>query len=85
MHFILIGVQYKHCLRVCVLAYTGRKVEKTVDLLNGEEEPFHFSVLQSSLLCEDQQSSLILQPMTGTVAPKDRLMKLMILLSCNKI
>ncbi|XP_053175951.1 hydrocephalus-inducing protein homolog [Scomber japonicus] len=51
----------------------GRKVEQTVDLVNGEEEPFHFSVLQSSLLCEDQQSSLILQPMTGTVASKDRL------------
>nr|XP_046249402.1 hydrocephalus-inducing protein homolog [Scatophagus argus] len=51
----------------------GRKVEKTVDLVNGEEEPFHFSVLQSSLLCDDQQSSLILQPMTGTIAPKNRL------------
>ncbi|KAM7413943.1 hypothetical protein PAMA_018980 [Pampus argenteus] len=51
----------------------GRKVEQTVDLVNGEEEPFHFSVLQSSLLCDDQQSSLILQPMTGTVASKDRL------------
>ncbi|XP_022605572.1 hydrocephalus-inducing protein homolog [Seriola dumerili] len=51
----------------------GRKVQQTVDLVNGEEEPFHFSVLQSSLLCEDQQSSLILQPMSGTVSPKDRL------------
>ncbi|XP_042266839.1 hydrocephalus-inducing protein homolog isoform X2 [Thunnus maccoyii] len=51
----------------------GRKVEQTVDLVNAEEEPFHFSVLQSSLLCEDQQSSLVLQPMTGTVASKDRL------------
>ncbi|XP_032378415.1 hydrocephalus-inducing protein [Etheostoma spectabile] len=51
----------------------GQKVEQTVDLVNGEEELFHFSVLQSSLLCDDQQSSLILQPMTGTVAPKDRL------------
>ncbi|XP_028440234.1 hydrocephalus-inducing protein homolog [Perca flavescens] len=51
----------------------GQKVEQTVDLVNGEEELFHFSVMQSSLLCDDQQSSLILQPMTGTVAPKDRL------------
>lgn len=57
---------------VCV----GRKVEQTVDLVNGESEPFHFSVLQSSLLCEDQESSLILQPMAGNVAPKDRLMAL---------
>uniref|UniRef100_A0A8D0AXJ9 HYDIN axonemal central pair apparatus protein n=1 Tax=Sander lucioperca TaxID=283035 RepID=A0A8D0AXJ9_SANLU len=51
----------------------GRKVGQMVDLVNGEEELFHFSVMQSSLLCDDQQSSLILQPMTGTVAPKDRL------------
>ncbi|XP_031731518.1 hydrocephalus-inducing protein homolog isoform X1 [Anarrhichthys ocellatus] len=51
----------------------GRKVEQTVDLVNGEEKLFHFSVLQSSLLSDDQQSSLILQPVTGTVAARDRL------------
>ncbi|XP_035521672.1 hydrocephalus-inducing protein homolog [Morone saxatilis] len=51
----------------------GRKVEQTVDLVNGEEEPFNFSVMQSSLLCNDQQSSLILQPTTGTVSAKNRL------------
>lgn len=65
-------MQYKYCVHVCVLSCTGHKVEQTLDLVNGEDEPFHFSVLQSSLLCDDQQSSLILQPMTGTVAPKDR-------------
>ncbi|XP_027128846.1 hydrocephalus-inducing protein homolog isoform X3 [Larimichthys crocea] len=51
----------------------GRKVEQTVNLVNGEDEPFHFSVTQASLLCDDQQSSLILQPMTGMVASKERL------------
>ncbi|XP_029378255.1 hydrocephalus-inducing protein homolog [Echeneis naucrates] len=51
----------------------GRKVQQTVDLVNGEEEAFHFSILHSSLLCEDQQSSLVLEPMSGTVPPKDRL------------
>ncbi|XP_075998117.1 hydrocephalus-inducing protein homolog [Genypterus blacodes] len=51
----------------------GRRVEQTIDLVNEEKEPFHFSVLQSSLHCEDQQSSLTLQPLTGTVAAKDRL------------
>uniref|UniRef100_UPI003AADF4DB hydrocephalus-inducing protein homolog n=1 Tax=Centroberyx gerrardi TaxID=166262 RepID=UPI003AADF4DB len=51
----------------------GRRVEQTVYLVNGEEEPFHFSVLQSSLHSEDQQHSLAVQPMTGTVAPEDRL------------
>ncbi|KAG7229797.1 hypothetical protein INR49_012446 [Caranx melampygus] len=51
----------------------GRKVQQMVDLVNAEEEPFHFSVLQPSLICEDQQSSLSVQPMGGTVSPKDRL------------
>ncbi|XP_075998116.1 hydrocephalus-inducing protein homolog [Genypterus blacodes] len=51
----------------------GRGVQQTVYLMNEEKEPFHFSVLQSSVHCEDQQSSLTLQPMTGTVAAKDRL------------
>ncbi|XP_029009061.1 hydrocephalus-inducing protein homolog isoform X2 [Betta splendens] len=51
----------------------GCRVEQTLDLVNGESEPVYFSVLQSSLLCEDQQSNIILQPMAGNVAPKDRL------------
>ncbi|XP_054864966.1 hydrocephalus-inducing protein homolog [Amphiprion ocellaris] len=53
--------------------HVGHKAEQTVDVVNGEEEPFNFTVLQSSLLCEDQQSNLSVQPMTGTVASKDRL------------
>ncbi|XP_069028847.1 hydrocephalus-inducing protein homolog [Embiotoca jacksoni] len=51
----------------------GRETEQTVDLVNGEEESIHFSVLPSSLLCEDQRSVLGLRPATGTVAPRDRL------------
>ncbi|XP_038153742.1 hydrocephalus-inducing protein homolog [Cyprinodon tularosa] len=51
----------------------GHEVEQTVYLVNAEEEPFHFSVLQSSLLSEDQQSSLSLKPMNGPVMPKNRL------------
>uniref|UniRef100_A0A3P8U8F5 HYDIN axonemal central pair apparatus protein n=1 Tax=Amphiprion percula TaxID=161767 RepID=A0A3P8U8F5_AMPPE len=53
--------------------HVGHKAEQSVDVVNGEEEPFNFTVLQSSLLCEDQQSNLSVQPMTGTVASKDRL------------
>ncbi|XP_025759455.1 hydrocephalus-inducing protein homolog isoform X1 [Oreochromis niloticus] len=51
----------------------GQKVEQAVNFVNEEDEPFHFSVVPSSLFCEDQQSRLILEPMTGTVAPKNRL------------
>ncbi|KAM4733696.1 hydrocephalus-inducing protein homolog isoform 3-T4 [Anableps anableps] len=51
----------------------GHKGKQTVDLVNAEEEPFHFSVLQLSLLSEDQLSSLSVKPMNGTVMPKNRL------------
>lgn len=51
----------------------GKKVEQAVNFVSEEEEPLHFSVVPSSLFCEDQQSRLILEPMTGTVAPKNRL------------
>ncbi|XP_049928998.1 hydrocephalus-inducing protein homolog isoform X2 [Epinephelus moara] len=61
----------------------GRKVEQTVDLVNGEQETFSFAVVQSSLLGDDQQSSLIVQPMTGTVAPKDRLPLSVSLMPCR--
>ncbi|XP_015258081.1 PREDICTED: hydrocephalus-inducing protein homolog [Cyprinodon variegatus] len=57
----------------CVSVWAGHEVEQTVYLVNAEEEPFHFSVLQSSLLSEDQQSSLSLKPMNGPVMPKNRL------------
>lgn len=79
LYFTIVDVSiYKTVpsLCVCVCVCTGRKVEQTVNVVNGESEVFHFSVVQSSLLCEDQQSSLIVQPMTGNVAPKDRLMTL---------
>ncbi|KAJ0029583.1 hypothetical protein NQD34_004580, partial [Periophthalmus magnuspinnatus] len=48
------------------------KAEQIVHLVNGEEEAFHFSVLQASLLCEDQLSSLVIQPMSGSLGPKER-------------
>uniref|UniRef100_A0A3Q2PEK1 HYDIN axonemal central pair apparatus protein n=1 Tax=Fundulus heteroclitus TaxID=8078 RepID=A0A3Q2PEK1_FUNHE len=50
------------------------KVEQTVYLVNAEEEPFHFSVLPLSLLSEDQQSSLSVKPMNGTVMSKNSFM-----------
>ncbi|XP_043979545.1 hydrocephalus-inducing protein homolog [Gambusia affinis] len=51
----------------------GHKVEQTVDLVNAEEEPFHFYVLPVSLVTEDHQTSLNFKPMNGIVMPKDRL------------
>ncbi|XP_051916753.1 hydrocephalus-inducing protein homolog isoform X2 [Hippocampus zosterae] len=50
----------------------GNKVSETVNIVNREKEPFHFTVLQPSLLCDDQESNLILQPMSGTVPANDR-------------
>nr|XP_054593766.1 hydrocephalus-inducing protein homolog [Nothobranchius furzeri] len=51
----------------------GCKFQQTVDLVNEEKEPAHFSVLQSSLSSEDQQSCVILKPMDGEVASESRL------------
>lgn len=58
---------------VCVCVLAGHSYEQRVDFVNAEEEEVHFSVLQMSLLSEDQQSSLVVQPMNGSVAPKNRL------------
>ncbi|KAM9854716.1 hydrocephalus-inducing protein homolog [Aulostomus maculatus] len=60
------------------------KVERSVDLVNAEEEPFHFSVSQASLFCEDQFSRLSVQPMMGTVGPKDRLPLLVSFIPCQE-
>ncbi|XP_028313928.1 hydrocephalus-inducing protein homolog [Gouania willdenowi] len=51
----------------------AHKVEQQIMVVNEEEESFSFSVVQSSLLSEDQESSLILQPMSGKIAPQERL------------
>uniref|UniRef100_A0A8D3BS88 HYDIN axonemal central pair apparatus protein n=1 Tax=Scophthalmus maximus TaxID=52904 RepID=A0A8D3BS88_SCOMX len=51
----------------------GLKAEHAVYLINGEEDPLYFTVLQSSLVCDDQESSLVLEPASGSVSPKDRL------------
>lgn len=50
----------------------GFKAQQLVELVNGEEEAFHFSVLQPSLLCEDQRSSLRLEPLSGVIQPSAR-------------
>lgn len=43
-----------------------------VDLVNCEEQTFPFAVVQSSLLCEDQTSSLKLEPPSALLPPQSR-------------
>ncbi|XP_037539075.1 hydrocephalus-inducing protein homolog [Nematolebias whitei] len=62
----------------------GHSCEQRVDFVNAEEEEVHFSVLQMSLLSEDQQSSLVVQPMSGRVAPKNRLPLLVRFTPCSE-
>lgn len=50
----------------------GCRVQRPVDLVNCEEETFPFAVTQPSLLCEDQKSSLKLDPLSGVALPKAR-------------
>lgn len=47
-------------------------MQQLIDLVNCEEEAFPFAVLQSSLLCEDQTSSLKLEPPSAVLPPKTR-------------
>lgn len=65
------------CLLTMLCVCTGQRVEQIMDLVNAEEQSFSFFVVQSSLLCDDQQSSLTVHPMTGTVASKDKLVTLL--------
>lgn len=50
----------------------GCRVQQLIDLVNCEEETFPFAVVQSSLLCEDQTSSLKLEPPSAVLPPKTR-------------
>lgn len=43
-----------------------------MDLVNSEDESFSFSFSLSSLVAEDQVSRLTVEPMSGTVGPKER-------------
>lgn len=52
--------------------YAGYKAQQFVDLVNCEEETFHFAILESSLLCDDQKSLLKLEPLSGVIQPNAR-------------
>ncbi|KAM8861524.1 hydrocephalus-inducing protein homolog isoform 3-T3 [Synchiropus picturatus] len=51
----------------------GCKVERTICLVNAEEEPLSFSVMPSTLVSDKLQDTLRLEPMSGTVGPRERL------------
>lgn len=57
---------------IWIRPFAGYKAQQLVDLVNCEEETYHFTVLQSSLLCDDQKSSLKLEPLSGVIQPKAR-------------
>lgn len=85
--FAVVSDQPEHCINIDFNGYfvcahnvcvcTGQRVEQIMDLVNAEEQSFSFFVVQSSLLCDDQQSSLTVHPMTGTVTSKDKLVTLL--------
>lgn len=50
----------------------GFEAHQTVFVVNGDDQPFHFMVQESSCHSEGYQDSLVVEPMEGTVPPKDK-------------
>lgn len=50
----------------------GFEVHQTVFVVNGEDQPFQFMVQESSCHSEGYQDILVVEPMEGTVPPKDK-------------
>lgn len=55
-----------------MLLCAGFEAHQTIFLVNGEDQPFHFMVQESSCHSEGYQDSLVVEPMEGTVPPKDK-------------
>ncbi|XP_051727085.1 hydrocephalus-inducing protein homolog [Ctenopharyngodon idella] len=51
----------------------GFEAHQTVFVVNGEDQPFHFMVQESSCHSEGYQDSLVVEPMEGTIPPKDKI------------
>ncbi|XP_067276661.1 hydrocephalus-inducing protein homolog isoform X2 [Pseudorasbora parva] len=51
----------------------GFEAHQTVFVVNGEDQPFHFMVQESSCHSEGYLDSLVVDPMEGTVPPKDKI------------
>ncbi|KAG7468631.1 hypothetical protein MATL_G00145140 [Megalops atlanticus] len=50
----------------------GREVRETVYMVNAENTPFHFAIRENSRHSEAFRDSLLLEPMKGSVPPRDR-------------
>ncbi|KAI4885088.1 hypothetical protein NFI96_023140 [Prochilodus magdalenae] len=51
----------------------GHETRKLVYVVNGEDQPFSFSIEEVSRHLEAFKDSLLLEPMQGTIPPKDKL------------
>ncbi|XP_051512768.1 hydrocephalus-inducing protein homolog [Myxocyprinus asiaticus] len=51
----------------------GFEAHQTVFVVNGEDQPFHFTIQKTSCHSEGYQDSLVLEPMEGTVPPKNKI------------
>ncbi|XP_072551301.1 hydrocephalus-inducing protein homolog [Salminus brasiliensis] len=50
----------------------GQEICKTVNVVNGEDQPFSFSIEEVSRHSEALRDSLLLEPMEGTIPPKEK-------------
>ncbi|KAI5098228.1 hydrocephalus-inducing protein-like, partial [Silurus meridionalis] len=78
MPFLLVGkakdpvvyIDHAHLNFGCILI--GCEAHKTVYVVNGEDQPFHFAIEEVSRHSESFRGSLKLKPMQGTIPPKDK-------------
>ncbi|MCJ8733357.1 hypothetical protein PDJAM_G00222410, partial [Pangasius djambal] len=76
--FLLVGtakdpmvyIDHAHLNLGCVLI--GHEAHKTVYVVNGEDQPFHFAIEEVSRHSKSVRDSLILKPMQGTIPPRDK-------------
>lgn len=52
--------------------HVGHEAHKTVNVVNKEDQPFHFAIEEVSQHSKSFRDSLILKPMQGTVLPRDK-------------
>jgi len=69
---IYLVVDYKTSRKLTVCANTGHEASSTVYLINGENEPLNFSIVDSSCQAAGYTVRVVVEPMQGVVPPKSK-------------
>ena len=59
-----------------MFSFVGHQATETVQIINSEEIPMHFSFEETSLFAPGYSASLNVEPLSGWVQPKSRYLEL---------